>query len=371
MMKKKMILLLFLIISVFTLSSCSKQEKYHKDFIYFDTTIEITIYSENSDEATSAFSYAKETLYLYDNLCNRYEEENDNAVGVYTINKEAGKEVKISKELFDLIKFSIDNSDLVLDSSSSSPFTIGIGKVSDIWHELFSNYNQASSCESPEVGALPNDYTINKTYNTDTSLIILNEDELTIKIPSDMSLDLGGVAKGYTSEIISSYFNQNGINYVINAGSSNIKTNIGNPSRKNNAYIVGLINPNYGYCSNDDNLLYAKLNVPLNKAVVTSGDYQRFFIVNGKRYFHILDAKTNMPVETDLRSITIITSDGGIGDILSTSLFMIGLDKAYEYVSNKDDLEAIFFTVNNEIYMTDGIKDLVTITDGFAVKDYQ
>ena len=218
---------------------------------------------------------------------------------------------------------------------------------------------------------LPDSSLLEQYYDTDVSKIEMNEDNLTIKIPSDMSLDLGGVAKGYVSEILSSYYEENNIKYVLNAGSSNIKTNIGNPSRKNNQYIVALQNPaSVGCDAQDAKSYYATITLPLNYAIITSGDYQQYITYNSKRYCHILDSTTNYPVDTNIRAVTIIMENGALGDIYSTVIFMMGLEKGYDFVINHEGIEAVFYTTNNQVVITPGLKDIVTVEDGFGLIDY-
>ncbi len=343
---KRIISLFFILFSLLLLSSCGKAKIYKRTFLYFDTEITISLFNtEHYSEVV--FSELDSIFSLYHSITNRYEEEKDGPLGVYTLNHSNGESISVSKKLIDLLK-DVLSYEYILNDNGDPYFTIGIGQLSDIWHPYFLN---------EETFSLPDSSLLSQTYNTDTSNIIIDKTNNTVCLKEGLKLDLGGVVKGYLSKLLIDYFSERNVKYVINMGSSSIITNLGNPKRKNNEYIVGLTNPNITKDNYKGNVIYGKIALPLNTAISTSGDYQKYLIHNNQLYSSIIDPYTNYPVNTDIRSISVLYNDPLYGDILSTTLFMMGKEKALEY-AKAHNLEIILYTNRDEVFMTGGIKEI-------------
>lgn len=100
-----------------------------------------------------------------------------------------------------------------------------------------------------------------------------------------------------------------------------------------------------------------------DKSVVTSGNYERFFERNGKRYHHIFDTKTGYPAEKGLISVSIISDKSIDGDALSTSVYTLGLDEGKKLIESLKGVEAIFVTNDKKVYVTSGLKDIFKLTN--------
>ena len=125
------------------------------------------------------------------------------------------------------------------------------------------------------------------------------------------------------------------------------------------AWIIGIKDP-----KNPDTAMMG-LSVT-DQAVVTSGGYERYFEQDGHTYWHIMDPTTGHPADSGLRSVSIIGEDGLTCDGLSTSLFVMGLEKAAELWAQSDDFEAVFVTDTGEVYITEGLADHFALTEDYS-----
>ena len=185
--------------------------------------------------------------------------------------------------------------------------------------------------------------------------IILDSKNSTVQLRrTGQAIDLGAIAKGYTADEIKKVLISNKISSaLINLG-GNVYA-VGNKT-DGTSWNIGLQNPL------DTRGKYIGTISVTDKSVVTSGNYERFFILDEKRYHHIFDSKTGYPSESGLISTTIISDNSIDGDALSTSTFIMGLTKGMKLVESIKGVEAIFITADKKVYTTSGIKDNFNLT---------
>ena len=331
------ILLILLLITIYksitpflTTTSASKDiKKLSTQVFAMDTVMSITIYNSNEE----ILNLCKERILELENLFSVTDMNSE----ISTLN--TNKELTPSKDTSLLIKKAIE-----ISNETNGALDISIYPVLKAWGFTTGNYNVLNSNE------------INDLLNT-VDYTKINFDENKITIPNNMELDLGSVAKGYTSSEIIKILKENNVkSALINLG-GNVHT-LGS-KLDNTPWKIAVKSP-----TNNSNIL--SINV-IDKAVITSGAYERYFTDDlGNVYGHIIDPKTGKPTESDLLSVTIIGDDSVLCDALSTSLFVLGLDKAIDFYKTHNNFEAVFITKDNQLYITEGIKDGITLLEGYS-----
>ena len=330
--KNNLIVVIMVISLVLIFTGCSNNKKaaYERDIFAMDTFITCKIISDDEALANSGLDAVEEEFMKIDQLTNRFEAGSE----VSLLNKSAGlKPVKINEDVFSIVQTAIEWSD-----KSDGAFNILIGSVMDLW---------GFGTETP---AIPNEQDIAVVLNKmDYHKIFLDAEKSTIFLSEKgMVMDLGGVAKGYaTDKAIERLKNLGVKNALINAGGNVFAMGV---KEDGSPWIVGVQDPN------DVEGIKAVLQIS-DKAVVSSGDYQRYFEVAGIRYHHILDPHTGFPARAS-RGTTIVMKSATIADILSTTLFVLGPEKGIALAESLVQVDAaLVLTDDDRIYGTDSLDE--------------
>lgn len=204
--------------------------------------------------------------------------------------------------------------------------------------------------ESINTQTLPSEHTINGLLPFVSGAgIEWNEQEQTASLTQGQSIDLGGIAKGYAADIAIREYKKSGVpSAFINLG-GNVHTLGGKINGE--PWMIGLQDPR----SKRGDIIAAIALSDLS--TVTSGDYEKYFMVGGKRYHHIIDPKTGFPADSDLMSATVLSPSSMEADALSTAVFVSGLERGMEIIGKLPHAEAVLITKQKEVFITKGLED--------------
>ena len=332
------------------LSSCAAVKKYDKYtmsfFGTFDTVVTIQGFAQNKEIFDKVTSQAEARFREYHRMFDNYHSY-EGINNVYTLNHAAGDgPFAVPKPLFDVIKYSKDSYDL-----AQGNFNIALGSVINLWHDA------RDEAELDALRAYLPDRTslLKANEHTDINDIVLDEENLTVTIlDPNLRIDLGAIAKGYATElVVQEMFKSEMTSFYVNAGGNIRLGDAPMDGRKN--WGVSIQDPD-GAVLSDANTDLMEVLFLHNVSVVTSGDYQRYFVYQGKRYHHLLSPDTLMPTDF-MRSVTIITEDSGYADLLSTAVFLMPFEEGIMLVDKLQGVEAVWVLNDRSVVMTEGIKN--------------
>lgn len=299
-----------------------------KDLFAMDTYMTLTAYGEHAQEAVDK---AAERVEALDALLSTGNEDSEiyqlNQNGEATLSEEGGYLVERALELY---------------KKTEGAFDIAIYPVMQAWGFPTQDYHVPDDDTRKEKLALADASKVK--YDKDTRKISFDQD--------GMEIDLGGIAKGYTSSQIMQIYQDCGVT----SGLVNLGGNVQALGCKTDGskWRVAIQSP-------DDTEEYLGILEIEDQAVITSGGYERYFEEDGVTYHHIIDPATGYPADSGLISVTIVSDDGTLADGLSTSLFIMGEEKAAQFWrENSDEFEAIMETSDGKLYVTEGIADSLT-----------
>lgn len=338
---KRIAAILLIIAALFAPCGCKKTDaKYQYAFFdVFDTVTELTIYAENEAAAADAARAAHERLIYLNKLYDIYNEYDD-AVSLMEVNRRAAiAPVEVSAETMALLKFAKEAYALTCGRVNAA-----MGSVLSIWHD----YREAGLADEANAKLPPMELLEQAAEHTDINSIVLDEAKGTVFFADDMlRLDVGAIAKGFAGQIVTDGLNARIEAGEISAALISLGGNVCAAGTKPNgeAWQIAVQNPRGG-----DNAATVSI---ASGYVVTSGDYQRYYTVNGVRYNHIIDPDTLISADKHA-SVTVISSDGALADALSTALFIMDTDEGRALIDSIADAEVLWIAKDGGITRTDG-----------------
>ena len=336
--QKRTALMLAMLLMISALGGCSGQKALNKYQVtlldYFDTVTSITGYAEDENAFTQMTSEIREELEAYDRLYDIYHEY-PGMVNLCTINSHPGETWTVDQRVIDLLLFARE-----ADEFSGHRTSAMLGSLLRIWHEA-----REEATQNPDRARLPSEESLREAKaHTGFDLLEIDPENRTVRITDpEARLDVGALAKGYAVQRIAEKLPEG---VLISAGGNVAATG---PKPDGSDWIIGIQNPDgEGYLR----------KVALKKgAVVTSGDYQRYYLVDGKAYHHIIDPETLFPSEK-WRAVTVVCMDSGTADALSTSLFLMEREEGQKLLE-RFQAEAMWIGKDGTEYFSPGFRKLI------------
>ncbi|MCD6245684.1 FAD:protein FMN transferase [candidate division WOR-3 bacterium] len=333
-MKKYYTLISIVLIAFFAYYSIFIHKRiYKKDAFYMDTIIEIQIYYHGPINVSKIANEALDNFRLIDSLCGYASKNGD----IFNLNLRKRGEVSVyTKDIID--------SSFVIGMETNDYFDITVGPILEQWK----HFNEP-------LKSLPDSNTIRALLKFVNYKKIITRGDSAF-LPDSASIDLGGIAKGYAIDLAYKTLKKHNLDaFLINAGGD-----IRVYSKGKKKWTIGIQNPR-----KNSVIGYFKIK---NGAVVTSGDYERYVIINGIRYSHLINPKTGFP-ERRFASVTVFSSNATRADAMATAISVMGT-KATEFVRNKN-IRAILISTKDDslvIWESDTLKKNIVYEKGFIPK---
>lgn len=318
-----------------SLYSCSgpKEKIYKKALILMDTLVTINVVSDSEKTAEKAMDKAFAEIDKLDKLLNFFNEKSE----LSHINKNSGMfPVTVSLDTLDIIEKALQASE-----KTGGAFDATIGPVIALWD--FPN----NPVKPPPAAAIKE-----KLRLVNYKWVVIDKVKSTVYLKEKgMLLDLGGIAKGYAADRAVEALKVQGIKSGLVSVAGDIKAFGLKPG--GDEWVIGIKHPRQ---KNKEDEIIATVKLR-DTAISTSGDYERYFIADGKRYHHILDPKTGYPAE-GCQSISIITKDGFNTDAFSTGIFVLGPERGMQLLK-ETGFDGVIRDTRGNTQITPGLKDKI------------
>ena len=312
----------------------------------FDTVTQVIAYCDSEEEFTAQMDALHADLVEYNQLYDIYNDY-DGVTNIKTINDNAGTApVTVDDKILGMLELA-----QTMYDTTSGKLNIALGSVLNIWH----NYREAALADDNDSNnQLPTQEELDAAaQHCDIANLIIDEDAKTVYLADPaMSLDVGSVGKGYAVEMVCRAAEARGLTSALVSVGGNLRAIGTKPD--GSQWTGGVENPwNASEVYTNTNSIFGS---PINMsdlALVTSGDYQRYFVVDGKRYHHIIDPDTLWPAAY-YNGVTVLCPDSGMADCLTTALFCMPLEEGQKLVESLDGVEAMWCTPDKQATTSSG-----------------
>ena len=312
----------------------------------FDTVTQVIAYCESEEEFNTQMQALHQDLIVYNQLYDIYNDY-DGVVNVKTINENAGKApVQVDDRILSMLELARQMYKL-----TDGKINIAMGSVLGIWHD----YREAAEQNASETdNTLPTQEELEAAaQHCDINGLVIDEDAKTVYLSDpEMSLDVGSVGKGYAVEMVCRAAEARGLTSALLNVGGNVRAIGTKPN--SGPWVAGVDNPwpdqdgQYATASYVDTV-----ELQPGQSLVISGDYQRYFTVDGVRYHHLIDLTTLQPARY-MNSVAIVSSDSGLGDALSTGVFCMPVEKGQALIEQLNDVEALWMLSDETMLQSSG-----------------
>lgn len=323
-MKRILVVLFAVVLS--SLAACSRQVAVQRTEPIMGTDVTITVIAPTVKEGEEAIDAAMEEIKRLDRMMSLYRDDSQ----ITRLNRAAGEHaVQVAPEMIEVVEEARKASEL-----SGGAFDVTIGPLVVLWQMKLKD------------GSVPSDKEIKAVLRrvNERDILIDRKGTSLFLTKKNMIMDLGGIAKGYAADRAAEVLKKRGVLNALIAVAGDIramgKREDGKPWR------IGVQHPR------ETGKLLTTLEL-LDRSISTSGDYERFTIVNRKRYHHIIDPRTGRPSE-GMESVTLVGDRGVAIDPLTTALFILGPEKGMK-IAKEAGYEAIFVDDTGKAVTTPGL----------------
>lgn len=336
-------MLLSIVLCLSLITGCDIDNVFQDDnketrkLIAFDTVIDITLYDVEGGEV---FDVLKYWIDRYENKFSTTIETSE----ISLLNNNSGTFQEVSPETFNLINRAVSAYDM-----TGGAFDIAVYPIVKAWGFTTDEYRIPSEEELRRL-----------LMFTDSRKIQFKPEDSSVRLLTGMQIDLGGIAKGYIASKLYEKAKEKGVKSGLISLGGNVQAIGSKPD--GSSWHIGIQHPDY----ENDYIGVLSIN---DEAAITSGGYQRFFERDGKRYHHIIDPSTGAPSDSDVISATVITKDGAMGDALSTAFYVMGSEKAMEFLEDNPQFKAVILTKDNKVLVSEKLKDSFELGERFFLSD--
>ena len=337
--------ILSLILAAVLLTGCAaptdtvSKKRYQASFLtLFDTVTSIVGYAESEEEFEKIIDEIHDQLEVYHQFFDIYQTY-EGVNNIKTINDQAGvAPVEVHPVLISFLQECKEYYEV-----TGGAVNVAMGSVLSLWHE-----SRNAGIDDPEHAKLPDEEALQeaaKHCSFDT--VIIDEEYSTVYLEDPQQrLDVGAIAKGWATQRVCENLPAG---FLVSVGGNVCAS--GPKPESGGSWVVGIQDPEGG---TDDYLHTVYVN---QESVVTSGDYQRYYTVDGKEYHHIIDPETLYPA-SNWKAVSIVCTDSGLGDALSTALFLLDREEGQKLL-DKYDAQAMWVDLEGETYYSPGFKELI------------